>query len=78
MADEIDLGDHHTLRYFQWAPDDLPANRERYGTPLPNVEKAGAIISHLKPDGSPCSSAVHFDLPELTKWEGRNLWKVEP
>ena len=75
---EIDLGHNHFLRYFRWAPDDLPANRERYGTPLPRVEKAGASVRHRDSNGVACESAVHFDLPETSFMGGdRNLWKVE-
>lgn len=81
MSDDIDLvdlGHDHSLRFFRWAPDDLPANRERYGVPLPVVEKAGAIVTHKAPDGSECSSGVHFDLPQLGEAGlGSHVWQVE-
>lgn len=69
---DLDLGDGHYLRYFRWEPDDLPANRELYGVPLPVVEKAGATVYH-----GDCASAVHFDLPEIRKFFGeRHVWQV--
>ena len=81
---EIDLGDGHFMRFFRWAPDDLPANKERYGTPLPVVEKAGVTIRHSAKEGSgnngdgTCVSAVHFDLPDLKKAGlGEHVWRVE-
>ena len=81
---EIDLGSGHSMRFFQWAPDDLPANRERYGVPLPVVEKAGITVRHPAKSGpgnqgnGRCVSAVHFDLPELEKAGlGWHAWKVE-
>lgn len=80
MSNELDLGHDHFLRYFRWAPDDLPANRELYGTPLPNVEKAGAGVRHKRADnGEWCESAVHFDIPEaiLMREDPRRLWQVE-
>ena len=75
---EQDLGDDHYLRFFRWEPDDLPANRERYGMPLPCVEKAGAIVRHKTAEGADCESAVHFDIPEALLMGGeRNVWRVE-
>jgi hypothetical protein len=77
---EIDLGHGHFLRYFRWEPDDLPENRAQYGVPLPCVEKAGAQVSHAKPDGSECFSGIYFDLPELRKHWGnddRHYWQVQ-
>jgi hypothetical protein len=73
MSEVIDLGSGHTLRWLRWAPDDLPANRERYGFPLPVVERAGAVISH----GS-CEAAVHFEGTQLHEFyrDGKNFWTV--
>lgn len=75
----LDLGDGHTLSFFRWAPDDLPANRARYGVPLPRVARAGAIIRHSKPDGTPCEGAIHFALPETEKMSiaASHRWQVE-
>jgi len=46
MSEFIDIGLGHSIKYTSWKPDDLPANRELYGFPLPNVPKAGLIIKH--------------------------------
>jgi hypothetical protein len=77
---DLDLGHGHTLKFTRWAPDDLPANRERYGVPLPCVEKAGAFIRHPRPDGTgECEGSIDFDLPEIrAAGLGSNaLWTVE-
>jgi hypothetical protein len=78
--ERVDLGHDHFLTYFRWAPDDLPANRERYGIPLPRVEKAGAQIYHpnLKQPGTECASGINFDIPEMQGiFEGRTMWQVQ-
>lgn len=75
---DIELGHGHFLRYFSWAPDDLPGNREAFGFPLPHVPKAGCTIVHRKPDGTECRSAVHFDIPEMAAVvKAAGLWQVE-
>ena len=79
---EFELGDNHFAQFFSWAPDDLPANRERYGVPLPNVAKAGLIVRHLRKgttagDSEWCESAVHFDIPEFVKGGASPVWTVE-
>ena len=72
-----DLGHDHFLRYFSWAPEDLPGNRQLYGTQLPNVEKAGVIIRHQRPNGDWCESAIHFDLRELMLMRNEgHVWQV--
>lgn len=78
------------MRYFQWAPDDLPENRKTYGVPLPCVPKAGAIITHpvfdkakakkyrASRDGDECFSAIHFDVPDMRRgWPDGNFWQVQ-
>jgi hypothetical protein len=79
MSEEIDIGDNHFIEYTHWHPEDLEANRLRYGVPLPDVPKAGLILRHLKPSGEGCSSGLFFDLPEIRKhWpSGAKFWKVE-
>ena len=79
MSDEIDLGHEHIMRFIQWAPDDLPANRERFGYPLPHVEKAGISIRHQRLDGGgECVGIVIFDLPDTgAMGYGDHTWKVE-
>lgn len=75
---EIALGHGHWMRYFRWAPDNLAANRKTYGTPLPRVEKAGAIIRHRKANGRFCESAIHFDVPEMRRgWPDGTFWQVQ-
>lgn len=81
MTTEIDFGAGHTGRWVRWAPDDLPANRERYGVPLPVVEKACLVVRHLTPTGAVCESAIHPDIPEASLMFGadapRHVWRVE-
>jgi hypothetical protein len=70
-----DIGHDHTLRFFCWAPD-----RElnpQYGG-IPDEPKAGAIIDHPGPDGSPCSGVVTFDTPTMQQVSpNANRWTVE-
>ena len=74
----IDLGHDHFMRYFRWAPDDLPANREQFGFPLPRVEKAGVTVWHKhRSTGEECLSAIHFDLPEVRAYTKGHVWQVE-
>jgi len=75
---DIDLGDGHTLSWVGWHPDDLPANRERFGVPLPSLERMGASIAHKKPDGSDCWGHIYFNLPEVrAHFPASNIWQVE-
>lgn len=79
MSDDfdLDLGSNHKLSFFGWHPDDLEGNRARYGVPLPNVPRAGALVIHLAPDGHECYGAIHFDLPEIRQWFPESkIWKV--
>lgn len=64
--DRIPIGSGCSISYYSWAPDDLPENRKRYGTPLPNVPRAGLIFYHPRADGKPeqCIGSVQFDLLE--------------
>lgn len=78
---ELDLGHDHYLRFTRWAPDDLPANRERLGVPdgepMPVVERAGAIVRHrADTETGWCEGGVMFDLPELPGFERQNRWTV--
>lgn len=80
MKHEIDIGHDHFIAYFRWAPDDLPANREHFGYPLPVVEKAGVFVRHpnLKVPGELCESAINFDIPEMVKAKlgAGHVWQV--
>lgn len=79
--DELDFGHAHFGRWIRWAPDDLPANRERYGFPLPVVEKACLAIRHTGPNGEECESALHPDIPETRLMfendAARHVWTVQ-
>lgn len=61
----LDLGHGHTLWFFGWYPD-RALNPQYAG--MPNVERAGASISHPRADdiSRTCSGAVTFDLPETS------------
>lgn len=74
MAEPLDLGHNHTLRYFGWSPDrDL---NPQYAE-IADVEKAGAIIEHLTPNGEPCTGAVTFDVPAMRAVRPNGaLWHV--
>lgn len=75
---DIAIGDGYFISYYRWAPDDLPANRKRFGVPLPRVEKAGLMIRHPRADGRPgeCFGSVQFDLPATKHFIGAK-WTVE-
>lgn len=79
---DFDLGDGHSFSFTSWNPDDsIPSNAERFGAPAPNVEKAGAIVYHSKPDGSPCWGHIYFDQPELRRFpesfSDAHMWQVQ-
>lgn len=77
---DLDLGDGHTLRFHQWAPDrTIEANRIRYEG-IPDVEKSGASVAHCRPDdGTPCHGGITFDSPSMraTGKPDRALWQVQ-
>jgi hypothetical protein len=71
----IDLGDDHWLKFFQWAPD-RGLNPQWAGRP--DVERAGAIVAHHRPDGTGCLSSIHFDTPETQGlFHDDSRWRVE-
>jgi len=84
---DVDLGDGHALTFTSWKPADNPGNRDTFGTPVPCLERAGAVIHHRRPDGSECPAvagpmaryaSIHFDLPEQRPWwDASSLWQVE-
>ena len=75
----LDLGHGHLLTFIGWHPDDLPANRERYGVPLPSVDRAGANVHHPRKDGpGECDAFIQFDLPATqAAFAGQPLWTVQ-
>lgn len=72
----VDLGLDHTYRFVGWSPD--RALNPQY-VDVPDAERYGAFISHLKPDGAPCiGSAVIFDSETSRALEPtRPVWTVE-
>lgn len=75
MSERFDLGDDHWLEFNSWNPD---RELNPHFAHLPDVEKFGATVGHLKPDGSPCCGAITFDGPvqrELVPERGR--WQVQ-
>jgi hypothetical protein len=72
----LDLGHSHTLKWLSWSPDrDL---NPQYAD-QPDIERAGAIIDHIRADGSQCDGGViHFDLPGVREIvPNRAVWTVE-
>lgn len=72
---DIDLGDGHALKYTSWKPDrDL---NPQYAD-LADVERIGAIVSHVKPDGSKCWSGIFFECEATRRaFPGHAVWTVE-
>lgn len=84
LVPDLVLDDDHFLVFTMWAPDDIPSNRKLYGTPVPRVEKYGALIRHYikKKDGSIelCEGSILFD----GEWQRYNnkgghatFWRVD-
>ena len=72
---DLDLGHDHTLMFTHWAPD-RALNPQYDG--LPDVPRIGATVCHLKPDGSPCASGIHFDSEVARRvFPGQTGWTVE-
>jgi hypothetical protein len=72
---DLDLGDDHYLWYYGWAPDrDLNPQYAEF----PDVEKAGASVGHLRPDGSYCEGAITFDVGPMSQLRlQKALWQVQ-
>lgn len=71
---DIDLGDGHLLSYVGWNPD-RDINPQYEG--IPDIERCGATIYHLNPQGKPCQGFVHFDTPDVQRvFAGANMWTV--
>lgn len=75
-TDAVDIGDDHQIKFFCWAPD-RELNPQWAG--VPDVPRAGALIWHKSPkDGSQCTGAVNFDLPEARHLApADHRWTVE-
>lgn len=75
---DLDLGDGHWLEFVCWAQDrSIPSNAERFAG-VPDVEKFGASVPHLKADGSLCGGFVTFagDVQQRVH-PGAPKWTVE-
>ncbi len=70
-----DLGSHHWYKFFGWFPDrDL---NPQYAD-IPDIERCGAAVPHLKPDGTQCEGFIHIDTPDVRKvFPGSSYWTVE-
>lgn len=72
----IDLGDNHAYRFVGWEPDrSIPSNAERFAG-IQDIERFGAQVPHLTPNGKPCNGFVTFDgevqrkiHPGAPKWQ---------
>lgn len=78
-AAPLDLGFAHTAEWTVWSPD-RELNPQFEG--LADVDPAGVIITHPRPDGAgQCKSAVSFEPSQAHKdrWGGpaRHYWQVE-
>src|ERR1700752_3823459 len=71
---DLYLGDRHWIKFWGWHPDrDLNPQYEG----LPDVEKAGATVYHLRPDGFLCMGGINFDIDPINKiTDNRALWQV--
>jgi hypothetical protein len=73
---DIDLGDGHWLKYYGWYPDrSIESNATRYAG-VPDVDRCGAAVPHLKADGTLCEGFVTFDgetqrvvFPNHARWQ---------
>lgn len=71
---DLDLGDNHFLWFSCWRPD--RALNPQYAN-LPDLEKAGATVQHLTPQGEICASGITFDLPGMREaFGGHSMWQV--
>lgn len=74
----IDLGMDHTIEFTSWDPD-LALNPQwaHLDDRLP-VERWGAIVEHLTPEGRPCGSGITFAGPIQSEvGAGGPTWTVE-
>lgn len=71
----IDIGFDHWIKFYPWAPDrDL---NPQYAD-IPDIERCGLGVWHLKPDDSPCYGFIHFDTPDIRRvFGGDSFWTVE-
>lgn len=71
----MDLGHDHTLRFTSWSPD-RELNPQYEG--IEDVEKFGAIVEHLRPDGTPCTGGIiTLDSETARQLNVEPRWTVE-
>lgn len=75
LESAVNLGHGHRYVFVAWSPDRDLNHRYRG---VPDIERAGAIIEHRRPDGELCTSSIMFDLPEVRAIFGdqRPYWQV--
>lgn len=72
---DLDLGDGHWLRFHQWSPD--RALNPHYDG-IPDEPRAGALVYHLRPDGTMCTGGITFDTPVMRQLvPERAMWQIE-
>lgn len=74
MVWDIDLGQDHFLKFLGWHPDrDLNPQYEN----IPDIPKCCGFIGHSTKEGKHCTSAVHFNLPNVDKiFKPEQIWQV--
>ncbi len=71
---EIDLGDGHFVSFTSWAPD---RKLNPQWAHLPDNDRIGGIIRHIKPDGQQCEGSIWFDCEQTRQvFSSRPRWTV--
>lgn len=71
---DLNLGDSHWLKFTSWAPD--RALNPQY-THLPDNDRIGGIIRHVKADGTVCEGSIWFDCQVVREvFPGHPMWTV--
>jgi hypothetical protein len=71
----VDLGDGHSLQFTRFAPD--RTLNPQYAD-LPDTDRLGAVITHVKPDGTECAGSMFFDCEQARRcWPDHPRWQVE-
>lgn len=71
----IDLGLGHSLRFTVWKPD-RALNPQYDG--IPDGDPIGAVVEHVKADGSTCKGSILFDCDAARMaFAGQDRWTVE-
>lgn len=71
---DLDLGGGVLGWFFSWKPD--RALNPQYAH-IADIERAGVMLEHKMPDGTPHDGSITFDLPGARELFGaRALWQV--